>query len=197
MPGPGGRHWGDTMIRGQADRGTGILNNGLYIGQLSWNRCSYVKDPSTGRREGRLNPVEQHEVIAVPELRIIDDELWAQVRVRQSAVRTRMGEDEVGNPLNRAHRRKFLLSGLLTCGCCGAGYAVLAQDRYGCATRRSKGTWGTCDNARTITYQQIEARVLAGLKDRLLTPELIAIFIEEFQQEIARLRREPPGHRRG
>lgn len=48
IPGPGGRPWGDTTIRGQAERGTGILNNTLYIGQLSWNRCSYVKDPRTG-----------------------------------------------------------------------------------------------------------------------------------------------------
>ena len=101
-----------------------------------------------------------------------------------------MGKDDAGNALNRAHRRKFLLSGLLTCGCCGAGYAVLAQDRYGCATRCSKGT---CNNARTIKRQQVEARVLEGLKDRLLTPELIAIFIAQFEQEVARLRRESTG----
>ncbi len=176
MPGPGGRLWGDTTIRGQADRGTGILNNSLYIGRLSWNRCSYVKDPSTGRRVARPNPVEQHEVVPVPELRIIDDLTWAQVRARQAEVRTEMGKDEDGNALNRAHRPKFLLSGLLTCGGCGAGYTIVAQDRYGCATRRSKGT---CDNSRTITRQQIEARVLEGLKDRLLTPELIAVFIDE------------------
>jgi hypothetical protein len=31
-----------------------------------------------------------------------------------------LGLDETGNPLNRAHRHKFLLSGLLKCGCCGA-----------------------------------------------------------------------------
>lgn len=30
------------------------------------------------------------------------------------------------NALNRAHRRKFLLSGLLTCGCCGGGYTNMA-----------------------------------------------------------------------
>ena len=42
VPGPGGRVWGDTTIRGQVDRGTGILNNTLYVGRLSWNRCSYV-----------------------------------------------------------------------------------------------------------------------------------------------------------
>jgi site-specific DNA recombinase len=29
VPGPGGRPWGDTTIRGQVERGTGILNNAL------------------------------------------------------------------------------------------------------------------------------------------------------------------------
>jgi hypothetical protein len=56
----------------------------------------------------------------------------------------------------------------------------VAQDRYGCATRRSKGT---CSNSATITRQQIEARVLSGLKDKLMAPELVRTFIEEFQSE--------------
>jgi site-specific DNA recombinase len=187
IPGPGGRLWGDTTIRGHVDRGTGILNNTLYIGQLTWNACSYVKNPSTGKRVARVNPVEQHEITAVPELRIIDDELWQRVKARQKAVRTDMGKDATGNPLNRAHRRKFLLSGLLACGCCSAGYAVLSQDRCGCATYRSKAA---CTNKVTITRQTVEARVLAGLKERLLTPELVATFVTTFQQELARLHRE-------
>jgi hypothetical protein len=40
VPGPYGRVWQDTTIRGQKERGTGILNNELYIGKLVWNRCS-------------------------------------------------------------------------------------------------------------------------------------------------------------
>ena len=76
IPGPGGRNWGDTTIRGQVDRGTGILNNDLYIGRLVWNRCSYVKNPRTGKRLARPNPPEQWEIVDIPELRIIDDELW-------------------------------------------------------------------------------------------------------------------------
>src|SRR4029079_559064 len=53
--GPGGRPWGDTTIRGHALRGTGILRNELYIGQLVWNGLRYVKNPSTGKRLSRLN----------------------------------------------------------------------------------------------------------------------------------------------
>src|SRR5690348_5382257 len=42
VPGPGGRSWGDTTIRGHADRGTGILRNELYVGRLVWNRQRYT-----------------------------------------------------------------------------------------------------------------------------------------------------------
>ena len=50
VPGPGGRTWGPSTLHGHARRGTGILNNELYIGRLVWNRQRYVKDPDTGRR---------------------------------------------------------------------------------------------------------------------------------------------------
>ena len=36
----------------QPERGTGILNNELYIGRLVWNRLRYVEDP--GDRQARL-----------------------------------------------------------------------------------------------------------------------------------------------
>ncbi len=187
VPGPGGRPWGDTTIRGQAARGTGLLNNTLYIGQLSWNRCSYVKDPHTGKRVARVNPQDEREEVAIPELRIIDQELWDRAKARQQASSFTMGRDETGNALNRAHRRQFLLSGLLTCGCCGGGYTVMAKDRYGCATHRGKGT---CVNGTTIQRQRIEARILGGLKERLLTPDLVAEFIRAFEAELATLQRE-------
>src|ERR1700720_61727 len=72
-PGPGGRPWGDTTIRGHALRGTGVLRNELYAGRLVWNRLRYTKDPSTGRRVSRINPCEDWVFRDVPELRILDD----------------------------------------------------------------------------------------------------------------------------
>ena len=183
IPGPGGRKWGDTTIRGQVDRGTGILNNDLYVGIIVWNRCSYVKDPRTGKRLARPNPAEQWERVEVPDLRLIDDDLWNRVKERQRSVRIEMGRDASGNALNRVHRRKYLFSGLLRCGVCGSGYTITGKDRYGCASHRSKGT---CTNNHSIKRQVIEGRVLSGLKDRLMAPELVATFIEEFTAEINR-----------
>ncbi|HEX6011602.1 MAG TPA: recombinase zinc beta ribbon domain-containing protein [Geminicoccaceae bacterium] len=169
-----------------------LLNNELYAGRLVWNRCSYVKDPRSGRRLARPNPPEKWERAAVPELRVVDDELWRAVKARQAALTHAVRPKADGNALNAAHRRRFLLSGLLVCGACGGGYTIMAKDRYGCAARRDKGT---CANDRTIRRQEIEGRVLEGLKHRLLAPELIEAFARSFQEESRRREREQAGRR--
>ena len=183
IPGPDGREWRDTTIRGQVDRGTGILNNSLYVGRIEWNRCSYVKDPRSGKRVARPNSKDLWEVVEVPTLRLLGDDLWEAVRLRQRELSFEIRRDDAGNALNRAHRRKFLLSGLLKCACCGGGFTIVAQGRYGCATHRSKGT---CDNNATVRRQEIEERVFAGLKEKLLAPELVREFIRAFQEEVNR-----------
>ncbi len=187
IQGPGTRSWSDTTIRGQPERGTGILNNSLYVGRIEWNRCSYVKNPQTGKRVARPNPRQLWEIVDVPHLRIIDDALWERTRTRRQSLSHAMGRDSSGNALNVAHRRIFLLSGLLKCGKCGGGYTITAQDRYGCATRRAKGT---CSNHTTILRREIEERVLSALKNRLLTPELTKTFIAAFHDEVRRLKAE-------
>ena len=66
----------------------------------------------------------------------------------------------------------------------------MAKDRYGCATRRSKST---CGNSDTIQRQRLERRVLSGLKDRMLAPDLVAEFMRAFAEETAVLQRESAG----
>jgi site-specific DNA recombinase len=66
-------------------------------------------------------------------------------------------------------------------------YTIMGKDRYGCATRRAKGT---CGNAKTITRQKIESRVLGGLKGKLMAPELVAEFVRAFQEEMNAAARE-------
>src|SRR5205807_2024678 len=142
------------------------------------------KNPQTGKRIARPNPREKWEISEVPHLRIVDDALWDRVKERQREVRLEMRRDEDGNALNRAHRRQFLLSGLLVCGCCGGGYTITGKDRYSCATRRSKGT---CANGLVISRQEIEARIFAGLKSRLMAPELVEVFVAEYAAELRRI----------
>ncbi len=109
VPGPRGRPWGDTTIRGHAKKGTGILNNELYRGQQVWGRQRYVKDPATGRRVARLNPAGSEIATSVPHLRIVDDDLWAAVKVRQRQVSQPTSDPYLTVPLNDTHRPRFLL----------------------------------------------------------------------------------------
>lgn len=46
---------------------------------------------------------------------------------------------------------------------------------------------GTCDNNRTITREKIEARVLTGLQDRLVSSEAVAEAVRAYAEEINRL----------
>ena len=117
IPSLTGGKWNNTTLRGNALRGTGIVNNELYVGRLFWNRLRYLKDPQTGKRVSRLNPQSEWVVTDVPELRIIDDDLWQAVRDRQvliaeKSVNISAGIRASNNRLNGQRRPKSLLSGL-------------------------------------------------------------------------------------
>ena len=130
IPGPDGALWTDSTLRGHAARGTGLINNELYIGKLVWNRLRYIKDPATGRRVSRLNPRDKWITTEVPELRIVDDELWQAAKARQGELAVKYANVITAtraahaNRLNGTHRPRSLLSGLLVCGCCGGPYAL-------------------------------------------------------------------------
>ena len=193
VPGPSGNLWTDSTVRGHAKRGTGLINNELYIGRLVWNRLRYVKNPETGKRISRINPPEEWVVAEVPELRIVDDALWQAVKDRQGVLSEKYAtvieavREVHANRLNRTHRPRHLLSGLLECGVCGGPYAMRGQDRYGCSNHVMTGT---CANGRGIRRAVIEERVLAGLKDKLMEPEDAAEAMKAYAEETNRLNRE-------
>ena len=194
VPGPAGKLWSDTTIRGHVKRGTGLVNNELYIGRLIWNRLRYIKDPSTGKRVSRLNPESEWIIKDVPELRIVDNELWHSVRVRQGEIAEKFAnvteavrKHHKKNRLNGTRRPKSLLSGLVFCGCCGGPYSLRGADRFACSNHISKGA---CSNSRTIPREDLEARVLYGLKDRMMAPEIVEEAMRAYAEETNRLNRE-------
>ncbi|WP_336974624.1 recombinase family protein [Sphingobium aromaticiconvertens] len=183
---PTGGAWGFSTINGNPKRGTGILNNELYVGKLIWNRQRFIKAPDTGKRQARPNPESEWIVQDVPELRIIDDALWQQAKERQKSCQlTRPDSTETPTPFRDRRRQKYLLSGLLRCGCCGGAYSMISAAMLGCATARNKGT---CDNRLNIRRDRLEERVLNALRHHLMDPTLFAEFCEEFTREINRLR---------
>ncbi|WP_114391271.1 recombinase family protein [Notoacmeibacter marinus] len=189
IPAPSGGDWGFSTINGNPKRGNGILNNEMYIGRIVWNRQRFVKDPDTGKRQARPNPEEEWVIQDVPELRLMDDELWEAVKARQA--KNRVALDANGHAdVSKVHRRrrpKFLFSGLTKCACCGGGYSAISATLVGCSTARNKGT---CDNRVNIRRDELESRVLNALRTRLVDPVLFARFCEVFTQEVNRLRME-------
>ena len=189
IPAPTGGDWGFSTINGNPKRGNGILNNEMYIGKIVWNRQRFIKDPDTGKRQARPNPESEWVIQEVPELRILDDDLWAAVKARQD--RHKIEPDANGRPdLPKVHTRrrpKYLFSGLTKCSCCGGGFSQISATLIGCSTARNKGT---CDNRLNIRRDELEARVLTALRTKLVDPELFAHFCVVFTQEMNRLRME-------
>jgi site-specific DNA recombinase len=72
----------------------------------------------------------------------------------------------------------------LFCGCCGGSYARRGRDRYAC-TNHVLGSG--CDNARTVDRKVLETRVLTGLRERMMTPEIAAEAMRDYTQETNRL----------
>ncbi|MFD2250266.1 recombinase family protein [Pseudochelatococcus lubricantis] len=88
----GGGDWGFSTINGNAKRGNGILNNEMYVGKLVWNHQRFLKDPGTGKRQARPNPESEWIIQEVPELRILDDDLWQAAKARQAAIKKTRAE---------------------------------------------------------------------------------------------------------
>ncbi|MHA3979799.1 recombinase family protein [Halovulum sp. GXIMD14794] len=186
IAGPTGTAWGPSTIHGNKDRGTGILNNELYIGRLVWNRLRYIKDPETGKRVSRLNPPEALVITDVPELRIIDDATWGAVKARQSEAALGKRASPESDGFWEKRRPQYLLSGLIKCGCCGAGFVKISKHHFGCAGARNKGT---CSVTRTIRKDALEAHILDGLQHALMRDELLEAFCTEYTRELNTLRR--------
>ena len=184
---PTGGAWGFSTICGNPKRGTGILNNELYVGKLVWNRQRFVKDPVSGKRQARPNPPEEWITQEVPELRIVDDALWSAVKARQSTLKADRPSEGASSLVTARERirPRYLLSGLTRCGLCGGGYSMISAEMLGCSAARNKGT---CDNRKNIRRDVLEERVLRALRDHLMDPSLFAEFCDEFMREMNRLR---------
>ncbi|TGV63860.1 recombinase family protein, partial [Mesorhizobium sp. M2D.F.Ca.ET.160.01.1.1] len=69
----------------------------------------------------------------------------------------------------------------------GGRYGLFTRERYACLNHQRRGI---CDNGRTITREKIERRVLAGLKERLVSADAVAEAIRAYAQETNRLNQE-------
>ncbi|MBX4388540.1 recombinase family protein, partial [Mycobacterium tuberculosis] len=169
--------WRGSTLYGDRKRKNGILQNQLYIGKLVFNRTRKIVDPKTRKALIRPNPESEWLVEDVPELRIVEDHDWQAVQNVLGMVQTR--------PPEASRRPKHMLSGIARCGGCGGAWTIIGKERWGCSRNREGGV-NACGNNRTITTSQMERRVLSGLQEQMLDPELVEIYVREYHLEHAR-----------
>lgn len=181
VPPPRGRTWNASTINGNVQRGTGLLQNELYAGRLIWNRVRMVKDPDTGKRVSRPNAKGEWQTVEVPDLAIVSAALFDAVQARKKA-------RAITHPSHQ-RRPQHLLTGLLKCGACGAGMSSKGIDktkrvRIRCSAATESGI---CADPKTFYLDTVETAVLTGLAAELRHPDVIAHYVQTYQEERRRL----------
>lgn len=116
IPSPTGGTWNASTINGHRERGVGIIRNEIYVGVRAWNRTEKVRNPETGKKLVRVKGEEGIIRVDVPDLKILDQEIW-------EAVQARIPKRNSNKPYPK--RQGYLLSGLLKCGECGGNFIVM------------------------------------------------------------------------
>jgi DNA invertase Pin-like site-specific DNA recombinase len=176
---PRGGEWRASAIIGSRSRQVGILHNPIYTGRFVYGRVAGRRHPDTRNRVWRATGDGDREVYEIPELRIVSDDLWQSVQAAR--------ESRAAQPLTKRRRPRRLLSGLVKCGRCGGNFTNFANDRLSCSRAREAGT---CSSTTVITAAELEHRVLAGLRDQLLSPEAVSLMVREYHLERERILRD-------
>lgn len=179
-PSPRGGTWAVSAIYGSPAKGSGILNNDLYRGRYVWNRSMWVKHPETGVRKRIERPESEWQIEQRPELRIVDEDLWEAVRRRFDAPRPGSAS-KLGKPPST------LLGGLLRCEHCGGAIVAINALMYGCAARKDRGP-SVCPGTQT-PRKPTDARILALIREQLLTPAALAEVQQMVRDLVAERRR--------
>lgn len=133
VKGPRGGTWSVSALYGSPAKGSGVLNNELYIGRYVWNRSRWTKDPDTGRRTRFTRPRGEWQVEQRDDLRILKDTLWHAARERMRTPRKEGGRAGPGRTPST------LFGGILRCGICGGSMVKINARDYGCAAHKDRG----------------------------------------------------------
>ncbi|MGH7183568.1 MAG: recombinase family protein, partial [Nitrospiraceae bacterium] len=182
--------WCASALYGNVKFGLGMLNNRLYIGELTWGRSRWEKDPDT-KKKRRFLCEEQHWIRQPAEhLRIVSDKIWARVKQRQATIHEASAEIRTALHVNARTGRgpKYLFSGLLTCAQCGHKFVILDPTRYGCSGWKYRGL-SVCSNTVMAPRKLLEGILLDAIKDELYTKDGQAVFAQEVARLMAECRR--------
>jgi site-specific DNA recombinase len=174
-----------------------ILRNPKYIGRWAWNTTERRRDPRTGRRRPFPKPESEWIVHEDESLRIVPQKLWDQVQERIEQVRRTWPGGKGKRGFHEQHGGRVrhypthLLSGLMTCGECGAAIAQVsgkAGGYYGCLGATKKA----CDNRVLVRRKLAERVILSAVQDGLRSTENLEYLLQRVEQEIRELNRDLP-----
>lgn len=149
-----------------------MLANTKYIGQWTWGRTQ-TRRASSGKKKQVAVPENEVLVRERPNLRIINDALWAKVQARLKKAHESYGYRAGQKPhgMQKQHYTvlypKSLLGGLLFCNTCGARLVQQTggSDIYhGCPNHRN----GTCLQTTRVPKILAEREILGMLQTRLV-----------------------------
>jgi len=164
-----------------------MLRRERYVGRVVWNRARFIKRPGSNKRVSRPRPKSEWRILDQPELRIVDEDLWARVQAHLLEVKQIYGRGGREGLLNRAASSPCLLTGFLKCGLCGANMVIVTgrgkgnHRRYGCPQNYYRGA---CSNALKERQDRIEEGLLSGLKTAVLRPEVVDYAVSEFGRKL-------------
>lgn len=183
IPSPSGKvlGWPHTTIIGSKTKASGILRNTIYIGKPAWGKRVNRRRPGTANKLQRRRPESEWDVITDESLRIIPEKLWGRVQKRLNATKRNGGAK--GRP------PKYLLTGLLKCGSCGASYVVRNGRSYSCSSQ-TNGRNHACEQKGYIFRPMLERELLAGIKAQLLDDNLVKRMAREIRKRAKRPKRD-------
>lgn len=186
--------WHPSAIAGDPKRGIGVLNNPRYIGETVWNRSQWVKDPDTGKRRCVQRPKAQWITTTDEADRIIPQELWDKVKSRQ-AERSREVGARIAQGLksNGVKAPRYLFSGLLKCERCGSSFVMADTRSYQCS---GYVNGRACTNPHRVAREVLEARLIDGIRTRLLSDDSIEEFKKRIRKALLRRPADPNVKRR-
>ncbi|WP_417799058.1 recombinase family protein [Terasakiella pusilla] len=174
---PNGGKWAPTTLVGSFVRQTGLLRQTLYNGTITFNKMQYRKHPETGKRVSILRPASEWVSVPIPELAIVDDNLFAKVqrvldirsaKQRERKLTPKVTTEEEKRELSIKRSREWrrnqaitgkranaVFGGKLYCSKHGEPIVATYARHYSCKT---KG----CPN-RSLNYDQVIALVIESI----------------------------------
>jgi DNA invertase Pin-like site-specific DNA recombinase len=148
-----------------------LLNNPLYRGEFQWHRSTNYQ--AMAKKKGLDDQVIQYPR---PQLRLVSDETWYRCNAPDGISRSGYGGG------------KHALSGLLSCGCCGATLVLSAQSRcrsvYCAQCTEAKASNDEQDRQTvTVAAAGVERMLKVGL-EYFLTPDFIEAFRASLRQKL-------------